>query len=142
MWTKGSSVVWTWNYFSIPKVCPILFVCDLKGALKWKSCQKIAINQQLMEHNDCNVHYNCVKLRIICCLLCFMITGCAFKEMGEGGRSITLDLKCEPSCLYVFGFSSSWELVGNLLTWIGVLDCWRMKHCRQILRRGARTWKG
>ncbi len=39
-----------------------------------------------MEHNNWNVHFNCMKLGIICfCFVCFMIAGCAFMEIGKGG---------------------------------------------------------
>jgi hypothetical protein len=62
-----------------------------------------------------------MKLGIACCcLVCFMIAGCAFMEMGEERRFVSLDLECELSCLYEFGFSSSnwWECLLWLVHWI------------------------
>jgi hypothetical protein len=51
-----------------------------------------------MEHSDCNVHYNRMKLRIACCFVCFMIASCVCMETRDRRRSISLDLECEPSC--------------------------------------------
>jgi hypothetical protein len=82
-----------------------------------------------MEHSDCNVHYNHMKLGITCCFVCFMITGCAFMEMGEERRFVSIDLECELSCLYEFGFSSSNGLVG-MFALIRALNYWRMRCCK------------
>ncbi len=58
-----------------------------------------------MEHGDCNMHCNRVKLGIICCCVeCFMVISCAFMEMGKERCFVSLDLECELSRLYVFWF--------------------------------------
>jgi hypothetical protein len=74
-----------------------------------------------MEHSDYNVHFNHMKLGITCCFVCFMIVGCAFMETREEKRFLSLDLECELSCSFIFGFSSFWEMVGMYVP-IGALD--------------------
>jgi hypothetical protein len=50
-------------------------------------------------------------------------------EMGEERRFVSIDLECELSCLYEFGFSSSNGLVG-MFALIRALNYWRMRCCK------------
>ncbi len=119
--------------------------CDLKGALKWKSCERTALNRQLMKHSDCHVHDNHMMLGITCCFVCFMFVGCAFMEMGKWRCFVSLNLECELSCLFVLVFAlheDQWEYGSDWCT--GLLEDEELQTYKgwQIFSKGESFWVG